>query len=211
MLAKEVIELADELAPNVFSTEVKLFELNRLEQRIRVDILLENPNDVAPITADDLTAATEQTDMTTLTVGDGESSTNPGGDAIIDDPQPDDPISDNPAEPFTPGGNDPGNGNPADPVTPGGNDPGNGEQEDDATNSGSGADAEDTPTPGTLALEERYRDVYLFWMISMYYYHMGEYEEYQNKKIMFETAWQRFVRDVCDAFHVGTGGPEYDP
>ena len=194
MLAKEVIELADELAPNVFSTEVKLFELNRLEQRIRVDILLENPNDVAPITADDLTAATEQTDMTTLTVGDGESSTN-SGDAIITDPQPDDPISDDPA----------------DPVTPGGNDPGNGEQEDDATNSGSGADAEDTPTPGTLALEERYRDVYLFWMISMYYYHMGEYEEYQNKKLMFETAWQRFVRDVCDAFHVGTGGPEYNP
>lgn len=125
MTAYEVITLADELAPNVFSNAVKLFELNRLERRIWVDILGQEPEDLTPISAANLEDAS------------GES--------------------------------------------------------------------------GVLTLEERYRDVYVFWMISMYYYHMGEYEEFANKKAAFDEAWKRFERDVCEAWHQGTGRPEYLP
>lgn len=116
MTVTELVGLADELVPNVFSDRVKLFELNRLEKRVRVDILEEGADCVVPI---------EEIDDTELT------------------------------------------------------------------------------------LDSTYQDVYLCWMKSMYYWHMGEYELYENEKAMFEEAWERFVRDVCYARHQGTGGSEY--
>ena len=49
MKAAEAISAADELCPNPFSEEQKLRELNRIECRIRVDILGEDPAEVLPI------------------------------------------------------------------------------------------------------------------------------------------------------------------
>lgn len=118
MKASAIITMADELCPNVFSTAVKVMELNRIENRVRLDVLLQDPEDVDQIAA----AALTTTDM---------------------------------------------------------------------------------------ALGDNYQDVYVLWMICMYYYHMGEYEEYQNKKAMFEGAWTRLNRDECYRHHEGTGGPEY--
>ena len=60
-----------------------------------------------------------------------------------------------------------------------------------------------------LTLEDRYQEVYISWMKSMYYWHMGEYDVYQNEKAMFEAEWLRFERDLCEALHVGTGGSEH--
>lgn len=117
MKVSELIALADGLAANPFDTTVKLFEFNRLEARIRVDVLKEDPDDVEPVTAAD--AAT--TDLT---------------------------------------------------------------------------------------LADRYHDVYLFWMKSMFYWHMGEHELYQNEKAMFDAAWTRWERDVCNQLHRGSCAPE---
>ncbi len=216
MTAYEVVTLADELAPNVFSNTVKLFELNRLEQRIRVDILKEDPADVTPFTAEDLTAPASvlgswesgQIDDPTPGGGGNAGGGEGGGDGEITDPT-------NP--PITGEGDDPGTGGDSG-GTGSGDDSGSGSDDSGGTGSGSddsgsgdesgsgsgadsegGDDSEDETPAGTLALEERYRDVYVFWMVSMYYYHMGEYEEYQNKKAMFEAVWTRFERDVCTA------------
>ena len=72
--------------------------------------------------------------------------------------------------------------------------------------SGSQEESGETQEPGQLVLAERYRDVYLFWMKAMYYWHMGEYETYQNEKAMFDEAWARLELDVCFERHMGTGG-----
>lgn len=113
MTAKELIDLADELAPNPFSATVKLREVNQIEHRVWLDALLEDPEDLSTIAAADIATA-------------------------------------------------------------------------------------------RLALTDPYTDVYLLWMISRYYYHMGEYEEYENKKAAFEEAWNTLQRDLCLAFHKGT-------
>lgn len=119
MTVAALIDLADELVPNVFSAGVKLFEYNRLEQRIRVDILGEDPDDVETVSEADMDTA-------------------------------------------------------------------------------------------ALTLADRYQDVYLYWMKSMYYWHMGEAEAYENEKAMFDAAWLRWERDVCDEFHQGSGATEYE-
>ena len=198
MTVHEIITLADELAPNVFSDAVKIFEINRLEARIRVDILGEDPADVTPFDESVLAA-----DTTSLSIGSGRiDDPDPGGDDNgggweITDPT--NPPSTGEGDDPTPGW-DSGGGT-EDPDPTGGDDSGGTEDpEPTGGDDSGGTDGEEPePIPGTLALGERYRDVYLYWMISMYYYHMGEYEEYQNKKAMFEAAWIRFERDVCIA------------
>lgn len=172
MTAYEVITRADELAPNVFSDAVKAEELDRLEQRIRVDILGQDPALTPHITAEDLTPAQENGALLDLSQRDDED---PGGDEI-----------ENPGT-----GQETGEGDPP------GEGSGSGTGDDSGSGTGDDPGDEDEEPAGTLALDLRYRDVYVFWMISMYYYHMGEYEEYQNKKAMFEAAWIRFERDVC--------------
>lgn len=118
MKASEAIAAADALVPNPFSDAQKLRWMNQIEYRVRVDAKLEDPADVDPILAEDVST----TDLT---------------------------------------------------------------------------------------LEDRYQEVYISWMKSMYYWHMGEYDVYQNEKAMFEAEWLRFERDLCEALHVGTGGPEH--
>ena len=54
MTANAVITLADEIAPNAFSNAVKLLELNRIENRVRLDVLLEDPDDVEQIESTEL-------------------------------------------------------------------------------------------------------------------------------------------------------------
>lgn len=51
MKASEAIAAADELVANPFSTAIKIRELNNIEQRIRIDVLGEYPDDVSPISA----------------------------------------------------------------------------------------------------------------------------------------------------------------
>ena len=118
MTAGALIAMADELAPNAFSQSVKVMELNRIENRVRLDVLLQDPDEVEPIRAEELNTT-------------------------------------------------------------------------------------------SLVLGENYRDVYLFWMKATYYFHMGEYDTYQNEKAMFEAAWLRLCRDECEAHHQGTGYSEY--
>ena len=199
MTVYEVIALADELAPNVFSNTVKLFELNRLEQRIRVDILKQDPADVTPFDASVLTAPAEI--LGSITEGRIDDPTpGGGGDGEITDPT-NPPITDEGDDPGT-GGDSGGSGSGSEGGT---GESGSGDESGSGSGSGSGSDSEggdaseDETPAGTLALEERYRDVYVCWMVAMYYWHMGEYEEYQNKKAMFDAAWTRFERDVCIA------------
>ncbi len=211
MTAYEVIALADELAPNVFSNTIKLFELNRLEQRIRVDILKQDPAEVTPFTAEDLTAPASV--LGSLESGriDDPTPGGGGGDGEITDPT-NPPITGEGDDPGT-GGDSGGSGSGSDDSGSGSDDSGSGTEggtgesgsgSDDSGDTGSGSggsgneSGDETPA-GTLALEERYRDVYVCWMVAMYYWHMGEYEEYQNKKAMFDAAWTRFERDVCIA------------
>lgn len=63
MKANEAIATADTLCPNPFSTAQKLRELNQIEYRIRVDVLGEDPEEVLPITEEEL-------DTTELTLED---------------------------------------------------------------------------------------------------------------------------------------------
>lgn len=51
MKASEAIAAADQLCANPFSQSVKLRELNAIEQRIRIDVLGEDPEDVTPISS----------------------------------------------------------------------------------------------------------------------------------------------------------------
>ena len=112
MTVAELMALADALATNALPMDIKLFELNRLEQRIRVDTLGQDPEELAPY------------------------------------PQ----------------------------------------EEPEAE----------------LYLEERYRDVYLYWITSMIFFHQREMEDYENQRAMFETAWSRFERDCCIALDRST-------
>ena len=49
MKASELIELADELVENPFSTTVKLHLVNEIETRIRTQVLLQEPDDALKI------------------------------------------------------------------------------------------------------------------------------------------------------------------
>lgn len=109
---REILDMADELASNALPLRTKIFEFNRLEQRIRCDVLGEDPNEAELLTEETLPAAA--------------------------------------------------------PVLP-----------------------------------SRYRDVYLYWMAAMIYFHQGESEAYENERQMFEAAWLRFERDVCIAIDGG--------
>ena len=112
MTVAELMALADELAANALSMDVKLFELNRLEQRIRVDTLGQDSEELTPYTQEEPEAE--------------------------------------------------------------------------------------------LYLEERYRDVYLYWITSMIFFHQREMEDYENQRAMFEAAWSRFERDCCIALDRAT-------
>lgn len=230
MTACEVITLADELAPNVFSNKIKLFELNRLERRIRVDILGQDPATVTAITEEDLEEPADSGSLASVigrdddsgrddgTIengsgdagGSGGSGGSGGGDEI-----------ENPGTGQETGDGDPGyegsggSGSGTEDPSPAGEGSGDDAGDDPGTEGETGGDAgredgddegdDENEPAGTLALEERYRDVYVFWLISMYYYHMGEYEEYQNKKAMFDDVWVRFERDVCISIDRATG------
>lgn len=54
MKASEAIEAADQLCANPFSQSVKIRELNAIEQRIRIDVLGEYPDDVSPISSQNM-------------------------------------------------------------------------------------------------------------------------------------------------------------
>jgi protein tyrosine/serine phosphatase len=74
-----------------------------------------------------------------------------------------------------------------------------------------------TATEGTmgtaeLLLDERYLDVYLYWMTAMLCFRQGEIELYEPQRQMFEEAWGRFERDVCMDIDRGTAcGSAADP
>lgn len=57
MTVRELFEMADELATNALPARTKLFEYNRLEKRIRVDILGEDPQTAADVTEDNIGSA----------------------------------------------------------------------------------------------------------------------------------------------------------
>ena len=105
MTVAELMALADELAANALSMDVKLFELNRLEQRISVDVL-----------------GLDQAELTPYTQEEPEAE---------------------------------------------------------------------------LTLEDRFQDVYLYWLTSMIFFHQREMEDYENQRAMFEEAWTRFEREAC--------------
>ena len=60
-----------------------------------------------------------------------------------------------------------------------------------------------------LTLHDRYTEIYIGWLKAKYYWAMGEYDIYQNEKAMFKAEWDRWVRDICDERHAGSGAPEY--
>lgn len=68
MTAAQILSMADELVPNPFSTQIKLFLFNQIEQRIRIDTLGEAPETVQTVTADSMTTSTCRLDERYLDV-----------------------------------------------------------------------------------------------------------------------------------------------
>lgn len=117
MKIQELIELADELVVNLFSTSVKLMLVNEVEGRVQQECFR--------IPADDVQVYTEQ-------------------------------------------------------------------------------DIEDETA---LLLGPPWQQVYLSWMKAMYYWHMAEYDSYQNEKAMFDNEWRRLCREVAERQAYGTSDP----
>lgn len=65
-------------------------------------------------------------------------------------------------------------------------------------------DPEDVTDGTALILDDTESDVYLFYITSMLAYRRGEYEEYQNRKVMFDDAWTRLSRRLALQEHRGT-------
>lgn len=55
-----------------------------------------------------------------------------------------------------------------------------------------------------LVIGTPWNQVYLTWMKSMYYWHMAEYDSYQNEREMFNNEWIRLSRTVSEHEYFGT-------
>ena len=65
-------------------------------------------------------------------------------------------------------------------------------------------DENDLVTDTELLFGDSDPDVYLYYVVSMLSHRRGEYEEYQNQKVMFDAAWKTLERRLALQLHGGT-------